>query len=712
MQQLQHTGHDVQQHTAGAVGVLALQAGLAQLDVPVAEVIPNEVVQLVDRNTQLELLQVVGDSLHQLVVAGQDPLVLQLKVGGQGQGDVALGKVHQQETGGVPQLVGKVTGSLHLVGHIAHIVSGAVTGSQHKAQGVGTVLVDLLQGIHAVAQGLGHLATLAVTHQAVNQHGLEGALAGVVQTGEDHTAHPEADDVVAGDQRIGGIEIIQLLRVVGPTQGGEGPQGRGEPGIQRIGILLQMHAAALGTDGGSVLGHHGLAAVVAVPGGDAVTPPQLTGDTPVAGGTHPVEVVLGEALGDKGDLTLLHCLDGGTGQRLHLDEPLLTHHRLDGLVAAVAGAHVVLQILNLFQITAGGQILQNGLTALGGGHTGVLAAIQHGRLVGGRLAAGDVLVGDGLVLGAGHVTVVGEATHHRQVVTTTHLKVVGVMGGGDLHHAGTLGHIRVLVAHDGDFLIQQGQDHVAAVEVLVALVLGVDGHGGIAQHGLGTGGGQLQLLTGLLDGVQQVPEVAVLLLILHLGVGDGGLAGGTPVDHTVTAIDETLLVQTDEDLLHRLTATLVHGEALALPVTAGADGLQLADDTVAVLLFPSPGALQEAVAAQHLLGQTLGTHGLNHLRLGGDGCVVGAGHPQSLIALHTTPADEDILQGVVQSVTHVQLTGDVGRGHHDGVGLLLVAVLIFGVSGGVEIVAINPELIDALFHFLRLINLCQFFCHW
>ena len=381
-------------------------------------------------------------------------------------------------------------------------------------------------------------------------------------------------------------------------------------------------------------------------------------------------------------------------------------------MATVAGTHVVLEILDLFQIATGGQILQDGLAALGGGHTGVLAAIQHGRLVGGSLATGDVLVGDGLVLGTGHMTVVGEATHHRQVVTTTHLKVVGVVGGGDLHHTGTLGHIRVLVAHDGNFLIQQGQDDVAAVEVLVALVLGVDGHGGIAQHGLGTGGGQLQLLTGLLDGVQQVPEVTVLLLVFHLGVGDGGFAGGTPVDHTVAAVDETLLVQTDKDLLYRHRATLVHGEALTLPVTAGADGLQLADDTVAVLLFPSPGALQEAVATQHLLGQTLGTHSLHNLRLGGDGSVVGAGHPQSLIALHTTPADEDILQGVVQSVTHVQLTGDVGRGHHHGIGLFLIAVFILGVSRGVEIVAIDPELIDALFHLLRLIHFCQFFCHW
>ena len=115
------------------------------------------------------------------------------------------------------------------------------------------------------------------------------------------------------------------------------------------------------------------------------------------------------------------------------------------------------------------------------------------------------------------------------------LKVVGVVGRGDLHDTGALGHIGVLVADDGDFLVQQGQHHMAAVQMGVAGILAVDSHGGIAQHGLGAGGGQLQHLAGLLDRVEQMPEIAVLLLILHLSIGDGGVAVGAPVDHPVAA---------------------------------------------------------------------------------------------------------------------------------------------------------------------------------
>ena len=59
---------------------------------------------------------------------------------------------------------------------------------------------------------------------------------------------------------------------------------------------------------------------------------------------------------------------------------------------------------------------------------------------------------------------------------------------------------------------------MAAVEMGVPGVIAVDGHSGIAQHGLRAGSGQLQHLAGLLDRVQQVPEAAVLLLVLHLGI--------------------------------------------------------------------------------------------------------------------------------------------------------------------------------------------------
>ena len=86
--------------------------------------------------------------------------------------------------------------------------------------------------------------------------------------------------------------------------------------------------------------------------------------------------------------------------------------------------------------------------------------------------------------------------------------------------------------------------------------------------------------------------------------------------------------------------------------------------------------------------------------------MVGAGQPQGLIALHPPPADEDVLQGVIQRVAHMQLAGDIGGRDDDGIGWLFA----FGI--GVEVVFLQPERIGAVLDLLGVIDLFQLFCHW
>ena len=132
-----------------------------------------------------------------------------------------------------------------------------------------------------------------------------------------------------------------------------------------------------------------------------------------------------------------------------------------------------------------------------------------------------------------------------------------------------------------------------------------------------------------------------------------------------------------------LGAAVVHGEALAVPVAGGAQLHLLVHDALAVFFFPIPDALQEFFPAQVVAGQPLFVaEGLLDLDLGGDAGVVRPREPEGGIALHPLEAGEDILQGGVQGVAHVQLAGDVGRRHDDGEGLLL------RVSHGVEAAAV------------------------
>ena len=61
---------------------------------------------------------------------------------------------------------------------------------------------------------------------------------------------------------------------------------------------------------GVLLGDGDVAAVLAVPCGYPVAPPELAGDAPVADVVHPVEVGLGEAVGHELDLAVLDDADG------------------------------------------------------------------------------------------------------------------------------------------------------------------------------------------------------------------------------------------------------------------------------------------------------------------------------------------------------------------------------------------------------------------
>ena len=131
--------------------------------------------------------------------------------------------------------------------------------------------------------------------------------------------------------------------------------------------------------------------------------------------------------------------------------------------------------------------------------------------------------------------------------------------------------------------------------------------------------------------------------------------------------------------------------------------MQLFHDAGAVLLFPVPALLQKAVPAQIVLVDALLLQLVDDLDLGGDGRVVRARLPQSLVALHPLVADQDILHGVVQGVSHVQLSGDIGRGHHDGEGLFVLVHL------GVEILSVQPLLVQAVLNVRRIVSFFQFF---
>src|SRR3990170_8972346 len=179
------------------------------------------------------------------------------------------------------------------------------------------------------------------------------------------------------------------------------------------------------------------------------------------------------------------------------------------------------------------------------------------------------------------------------------LEIVEVMGRRDLHRAGAFLGIGIFVGDDRDAAADQRQDHILADEMLVALVVGMNGNGGVAEHGLGPGGGDDDELAGPpLDGIAQMPEMPLGLDLLDLEIGNGGQELGVPIDQALVLVDQAGTVEVDEDLAYGARQSLVHGEAEPRPVARAAEPLELADDGVARLLLPLPDAADERLAPE------------------------------------------------------------------------------------------------------------------
>ena len=123
-----------------------------------------------------------------------------------------------------------------------------------------------------------------------------------------------------------------------------------------------------------------------------------------------------------------------------------------------------------------------------------------------------------------------------------YLKVVGVMSRRDLHRSGPEFLVYIVVCHNGDFPVHQGKHHMLADDVLVPLILRVYRDSRIAQHGLRTGRGNLQKILRSYNRVLDMPEMSALLLMLHLGIGQGGLADRTPIDDPGSLVDISLFI--------------------------------------------------------------------------------------------------------------------------------------------------------------------------
>ena len=244
------------------------------------------------------------------------------------------------------------------------------------------------------------------------------------------------------------------------------------------------------------------------------------------------------------------------------------------------------------------------------------------------------------------------------------------MGGRHLDHPGPERLVHVLVGDDGKLAADERQDRVFANQMSVTLVPRVDRNSGIAQHRLRPRRRDDGELLCPFNRVPDVPEVAVRFGVVYLVVAQSRLVERAPIDDILAAIDQPLVEHPDEHFPHRLGEPLVHREPFTLPVARRSELPQLPDDRSPVLFSPLPDPLDELLPSQVVALEPLLRESFLDGVLRRNTGVIGARDPARFIPLHSLPPNEDVLDRIVEDVTHRQDTRDIRRGDDDGVGCL------------------------------------------
>ncbi len=274
-----------------------------------------------------------------------------------------------------------------------------------------------------------------------------------------------------------------------------------------------------------------------------MTPPELSRDAPRPDVSHPLEVDPLVVLGDDPNTVVLHGLDRRDGELVHATEPLQRDQWLDPLAGPVRERNRV----------------QVGLL---GAQLPLLAERRNHRHLGFRRGQ----PGEPLARLLGHPAVLADHDDLLEPVSAADLEVVRIVPRRDLQGAGPELRIDVLVDDDLQATADQRQHAVAADQVAVSLVLGVDGDGGVGEHRLGAHGGNGQDSVGALDRVVDLIEDVLHITILDLEIGDRRPRSRVPVDHVVIAVDQAPVVEGLEHHVDGADVAVVEGEALALVV--------------------------------------------------------------------------------------------------------------------------------------------------
>ena len=559
------------------------------------------------------------------------------------------------QTESIPYLVAEITSLLTKRIVEKDVVSGRSRKHHAHTYTVSTVLLNQFQWIGRVTERFGHLTSQFITNDTCEINILERHLSFVFITCHNHAGYPEENNVRACHEVTRRIVIFDFFipRIVDSIEQRDRPQPGREPGIQAVfiltevihcqgcvaGLFLSFRQCFFGSSG------YYIATFRQEVGRNTMSPPQLTADTPVLDVLHPVTVRVLIFCRIELQVVVHYRRQCHIRKVLHLEEPLHGQFRFDHYIRTFRISYLVCIGFRLFQQAGSFKIFFD-----------LLADIEtiHSDIHAGSFA---------------QCTVIIEDVNARQIVLFAQHIVVYVMSRSHFQATCTKLDIYIIIFNHRYCAVYQRNDYFLSFQPCILRVVRVDTHCRVTHDCFGTGGCHycISAFCITFHFVTEIIQFSVLFLVDYFFVRKSGQCFRIPVHHADTAIDQSFIEQVYKYFKYTFTTFLVHSECCTIPVAGCTEFAKLFQNDATVFVCPVPSMFQKLVAGQVGLLDALGSKFIYDFRFSGDGSMVSSRHPAGILAFHTGTANQNILDGIIKHVSHVQHTSDVRGWNDDGV---------------------------------------------
>ncbi len=251
--------HDVTSIDGGRLGKFVF------FDRKVGKFISQEVHKLLSFLGETVLFESFSDRVSHSSESREDPSLMSGKLFFVSQKSIMKGLVRVSDRADirvyksdyVPEFIEKEGICLdRLIGEII-VISGGIPDDERYSQTIRRIFLDDIEGIYDIPQRLGHLATLFIKDESMEVDRFERSLVGVLVSKEEHTDHPEKEDIISGLEDIRGIKLFKKLCRIShrPVEHRKGPDPGGKPSIEYVFVSTDHILTILGNELARISSH-------------------------------------------------------------------------------------------------------------------------------------------------------------------------------------------------------------------------------------------------------------------------------------------------------------------------------------------------------------------------------------------------------------------------------------------------------------------------